>query len=386
MLVDKPGAVLGSINIVACLAFLAAAPALGWELWLVTLVCAGLHAIYNFVAYVVFKGRWCAQPQQQQQRQVEDAVADSAAAEAGCVVAGDMPVSSSSSIQLVEGSVRQRQQQQQQQQGSAYDPASRSLAALPSEQPTASAAAAGDSCKDASSDASHQEVDIEVTIDPTQIFNPLQQLPATRYPGDSSSASSNGAAVAVVVDGSGHKSIQELLQVKQPTFWHVWSVLPWEVIPFVLGMFILVEGLNATGWVDRIALWLASAIHGNIWAALFSIGAFSVLLANLANNQPMTILMTRVTMSPLFTAAATASGVMVTRVPQAAALAVVIASNVAANYTVMGALAGIMFVNILQRKGLKGVNYVTFSRLMLPAGVMSTVVALVVLGAEYVTW
>ena len=65
MLVDKPGAVLGSINILACLGFLAAAPVLGWELWLVTLVSAGLHTVYNFVAYVVFKGRWCTTQQQQ---------------------------------------------------------------------------------------------------------------------------------------------------------------------------------------------------------------------------------------------------------------------------------------------------------------------------------
>lgn len=72
--------------------------------------------------------------------------------------------------------------------------------------------------------------------------------------------------------------------------------------------------------------------------------------------------------------------------PVASAFAVVVASNVAANYTVMGALAGIMFVNILQRKGLKRVGYATFSKLMLPAGVASTVVALAILGAEFAAW
>jgi Na+/H+ antiporter NhaD/arsenite permease-like protein len=74
------------------------------------------------------------------------------------------------------------------------------------------------------------------------------------------------------------------------------------------------------------------------------------------------------------------------RVPIGAAFAVVIASNVAANFTVMGALAGIMFVNILQRKGLRSVNYATFSRLMLPSGVVSAVLALAILGAELVLW
>jgi Na+/H+ antiporter NhaD/arsenite permease-like protein len=50
-------------------------------------------------------------------------------------------------------------------------------------------------------------------------------------------------------------------------------------------MFILVEGLNATGWVDRLAWWLGSGVRGSVWAALFAVGSFSVLLANLANNQ-----------------------------------------------------------------------------------------------------
>jgi hypothetical protein len=50
-------------------------------------------------------------------------------------------------------------------------------------------------------------------------------------------------------------------------------------------MFILVEGLNATGWVDRLAWWLGSGVRGSVWAALFAVGSFSALLANLANNQ-----------------------------------------------------------------------------------------------------
>jgi hypothetical protein len=69
LLFDKPGAAFGSLNILGCLGLLAAAPSLGWELWPVALVCAGLHVVYNFVAYVVYKGRWCRQLQQQQQQQ-----------------------------------------------------------------------------------------------------------------------------------------------------------------------------------------------------------------------------------------------------------------------------------------------------------------------------
>jgi Na+/H+ antiporter NhaD/arsenite permease-like protein len=99
--------------------------------------------------------------------------------------------------------------------------------------------------------------------------------------------------------------------------------------------------------------------------------------------QPMTILMTRVCMSPAFTAPLAAAG---GGVPLASAFAVVVASNTAANFSVMGALAGIMFCNILAQRGMTGLSYLRFSKLMVPAGVASTLLALVVLGAEFATW
>lgn len=105
-----------------------------------------------------------------------------------------------------------------------------------------------------------------------------------------------------------------------------------------------------------------------------------LLLLSLLHLQPMTILMTRVCMSPAFTQALSKPAAA------ASAFAVVVASNTAANFSVMGALAGIMFVNILQQRGMKALGYVRFSRLMLPAGMASTVAALVVLGGEFVTW
>ena len=62
-------------------------------------------------------------------------------------------------------------------------------------------------------------------------------------------------------------------------------MLPWEIVPFVLGMFCVVEGLNANGWVDLLARWLAGDLGGSVWGALFGIGWLSVLLANIINNQ-----------------------------------------------------------------------------------------------------
>lgn len=101
----------------------------------------------------------------------------------------------------------------------------------------------------------------------------------------------------------------------------------------------------------------------------------------------MTILMTRVCMSPAFLAplAAASAGQHAAAVPLASAFAVVVASNTAANFSIMGALAGIMFVNILKQRGFQ-VSSWSFTKLMVPAGVSSTLFALLILGAELVTW
>uniref|UniRef100_A0A383W390 Citrate transporter-like domain-containing protein n=1 Tax=Tetradesmus obliquus TaxID=3088 RepID=A0A383W390_TETOB len=456
LLLDKPGAAFGSFNILGCLGLLAAAPSLGWELWPVTLVCAGLHAVYNFVAYVVLKGRWCRQLQAPQPQPLDvpaaeaasarqsqpahvAAVAASTAAAAAAAAAGtsepaaralravpDLPAvhgpdaSSSlqerggaaadeecshslpaqqdvSSVELTGVAAQQQQQQQleqqQQEQQLSQHSQQDSLVQLP-------AGKAEQLRRQVTAGAS--EVDVQVGIC------------------DGSSSTGGGAKPAfadtAAAAGAAAGAAGLLQDLRAPSFGRVLRALPYEVVPFVLGMFILVEGLNATGWVDRLAWWLGSGVRGSVWAALFAVGSFSVLLANLANNQPMTILMTRVCMSPVFAqaAAAAAAGAPAagglissgsssnadlssptsmasmadgsSRVPVGAAFAVVIASNVAANFTVMGALAGIMFVNILQRKGLRTVNYATFSRLMLPSGLVSAVLALAILGAELVLW
>jgi Na+/H+ antiporter NhaD/arsenite permease-like protein len=116
------------------------------------------------------------------------------------------------------------------------------------------------------------------------------------------------------------------------------------------------------------------------------VGAVAVLLANLINNQPMTILLTRACLSPAFKAAATAGGAVAPAVArrnlQAALFAVVVGSNTAACFTVIGALAGIMWVAIVRQRGLK-VGYLKFSSLMLPAGLAATVAALAVLTCEF---
>eukprot|EP00879_Flechtneria_rotunda_P007887 GHRR01008264.1.p2 GENE.GHRR01008264.1~~GHRR01008264.1.p2 ORF type:complete len:550 (+),score=214.94 GHRR01008264.1:975-2624(+) len=485
MLVDKPGAVFGTVNLLLCLGLLAAAPSLRWELWAVTLVCATLHALYNLVAYVLFKGWWCKVPptvvsaEQQTAGQCgsTDAVAvigndptghevlhpskdlepDHAVTDAAvCWV----PMSNAGEVhlELPTSSLGGQQQQQPQpqqdpemQQGCSHVqpvqqlqchvmPRQECAAAMSecdllceqftalsgSQHPSDGKGLPGSSLQDSTARSlpvrpaateSGGNVGSKGCQGPGKARqrrqhnsdgSSLHHLSGVQHQSSiqqaafnqSCSRSGGGNDVAIIGPRSQCPSLLQqqcsmqaspvpgavLLQVTQPDFWRILQVLPWDTVPFVLGMFILVEGLNANGWVNKLALWLAGGINGSVWTALLVIGFFSVMLGNLCNNQPMTILMTRVCMSHVFVQAASSAATTSSKVPLAAAFAVVIASNVAANYTVMGALAGIMWINILKRQGVKGVGYVLFSKLMLPAGVVSTVVALVVLGAELVMW
>jgi Na+/H+ antiporter NhaD/arsenite permease-like protein len=120
--------------------------------------------------------------------------------------------------------------------------------------------------------------------------------------------------------------------------------------------------------------------------ALWVLGLAAVALANLINNQPMTILLTRACMTKAFAAAASAGGAtppaLAHRALQAALFAVVVGSNTAACFSVIGALAGIMWVAICRARGLD-VSYARFTALMAPAGAAATAAALLVLTAEF---
>ncbi len=173
-------------------------------------------------------------------------------------------------------------------------------------------------------------------------------------------------------------------------------IVPLQVVPFVIGMFALVEGLAMQGWVDALAGALGRASGaGGLGGTVWLMGVVSVLLANTINNQPMTILMTTVALNPRFVSAineayggppvASADQALpaAARTHEAALFALVVGSNVGALYTIIGALAGIMWANIVVRDMGAPVTYSAFARAMAPLGVVATGVTLLVLWALF---
>lgn len=115
--------------------------------------------------------------------------------------------------------------------------------------------------------------------------------------------------------------------------------LPWGLIPFLISMFILVESLNYTGVTKT----LANALPKGV----FSYGIISTLSANLLNNIPMSVLF--------------GSIINFASAGKAEIFATIIGSNIGAYLTPIGALAGIMWLNILSTHGQK----ISFLKFML---------------------
>lgn len=107
--------------------------------------------------------------------------------------------------------------------------------------------------------------------------------------------------------------------------------LPWNLVPFVLSMFIIVLALKE----HDITLMISNLFQNNF--ALFGFGAF--IFANILNNIPMSVMFVEV-LRPL-------SGAIL--LPSL--YATIIASNIGAYLTPIGALAGIMWMSILKREG-----------------------------------
>lgn len=110
---------------------------------------------------------------------------------------------------------------------------------------------------------------------------------------------------------------------------------PWELIPFVISMFIMVQALDKYGITQKIGSLLGTS------DIIMKYGVMSFLTANLINNIPMSVLFSSVVHS--------VSDANVMKETYAA----IVGSNIGAFFTPIGALAGIMWTGILKKHEVK---------------------------------
>lgn len=111
---------------------------------------------------------------------------------------------------------------------------------------------------------------------------------------------------------------------------------PWQMIPFVLSMFVLILGLTQKGVTEKLASLLPT---GNL--TVFTYGLTSFLTANIINNIPMSVLFASITQS------------LPVQSVSPAVYSSIVGSNIGAIFTPIGALAGIMWSSLLNVHGYK---------------------------------
>ncbi len=132
---------------------------------------------------------------------------------------------------------------------------------------------------------------------------------------------------------------------------------PYQLIPFVLSMFVLIVVLNEQEVTAAIGSLFGDSLP------ILKYGTSSFLSANLINNIPMSVLFSSIIQSTGGTA-----GI-------AAVFATIIGSNLGALFTPIGALAGIMWSNILNKHGVK-FYYIDFLKIGVAVAVPTLVAAL----------
>lgn len=137
---------------------------------------------------------------------------------------------------------------------------------------------------------------------------------------------------------------------------------PWDLVPFVISMFILVLALDKYGITAALGGFLSKPV--TVGGTVVSFGVSSFFAANVVNNIPMSVLYSSVI-----------GGMEAGAVTTAALYATVIGSNLGAFFTPTGALAGIMWTGQLHDHGVS-FSFTRFVRYGVTVAVPALIAAL----------
>ena len=118
---------------------------------------------------------------------------------------------------------------------------------------------------------------------------------------------------------------------------------PWQIVIFSLGMYLVVFGLSNAGLSHYLATLLDRLAEQGVWAAALGTGFLAALLSSVMNNLPSVLI------GALSIEASQSSGI----VREAMIYANIIGCDLGPKITPIGSLATLLWLHVLQRKGLR---------------------------------
>ncbi|KAG8816307.1 hypothetical protein FRC17_000367 [Serendipita sp. 399] len=166
-----------------------------------------------------------------------------------------------------------------------------------------------------------------------------------------------------------------------PNVLTILRLMPFSLVVFSFSMFILVQGLTVTGWVDVWASWWDHWIaHTGAVGAIFGMGLISCILCNIfGTNIGATILLTRILQVWTHSSKPNA------RIQDGAIYALALGSNYGAfTFSFPASLAGLLWKRLLLQKGII-VTMSQFAKLnFVPVAVAMGVSSAVLVGQVYI--
>ena len=154
------------------------------------------------------------------------------------------------------------------------------------------------------------------------------------------------------------------LSVKREAPWQTLRHMSWGVLLLVAGLFVLVQGLQYTGVVPRLAELLQSGARTSPAATAWSAGIAIALACNLVNNLPMGLI--------------AGSAVNAVQVDPLIRGAITIAVDVGPNLSVTGSLATILWLTAIRREGeeVSAWQFLRLGVLVMPAALLAALAGL----------
>jgi len=132
--------------------------------------------------------------------------------------------------------------------------------------------------------------------------------------------------------------------------------LDWDTTFFLMGIFIIVESLTLTGWVDSMAAFVSTLVQGNVLLAYSAIVCFAVVFSGFVDNVPF--------LAAMLPVAGTMSANM--DVPPSLFLfGLLMGASLGGNITPIGAAANVVGCGILRKEGYT-VTFRDFGKISIP--------------------